>query len=115
MPNKRTRKPKPTADGIEQVSDTLRGLDLMCDCGRLIERGGQEIVVIAVDRIDTPAGLRYRLRHIRRVFCSLDCDHLEEFRQAADATNPMLVVIRPVPTHTWFKKPSDYKPTPVEL
>ena len=100
MTRKATAAPPPN-DPAEEARQILAALDLLCDCGNLIERGGQEILVIALAAVDG----RSKLRTLRRGFCSLTCEAMVQFEQDALQVEPLAVVTWPLRPSRWVKKP----------
>lgn len=89
----------------QAIHEALQNLSLVCDCGVLIERGGQEVVIVAIGIMDTPRGPAQGMNVSRRAFCSAGCEHFGAFERAAIASDTLLVVSRPLPANRWAKRP----------
>lgn len=92
------------------LQQALSEMSLVCDCGALIERGGQEILVVAVGIMPTPQGPKPGINVNRRAFCSATCENFAAFENAAMEADTLLVVSRPLPANRWVKKPRETPP-----
>lgn len=91
----------------QQVRQVLSQLGLICDCGRPIGQGGQELVVVAIGQTMTPQGPRRGPVVTRRSFCGPGCQVFLTMRTAAIQQDTLVVVQRSLPTVAWLKDRND--------
>lgn len=91
----------------QQVRQVLSQLGLVCDCGRPIGQGGQELVVVAIGQTMTPQGPVRGPVVTRRSFCGPSCEMFLRTRADAVHQDTLAVVQRSLPTNTWLKGPGE--------